>query len=300
MPIEVDCIIPVVDEGGLAALIQEIRSTPLKDHSLFITVVDDGSLRPIADGLVQDDRLRILRHPVNLGNGAAIKTGLFSTGREIVVLMDGDGQHNPAYLQGLLDGLGTSDLVIASRANWVNCGFFRASANRLYCAAAGWLLGRQIDDITSGFRAFRRSVFCRVFPIFPNKFSSPITLALFAHLMNRTVSYHPIVVRRREGKSKIRIVSDGVRFLHGIMKIGILANPMKFFYALAAVLATTGLVYTVANSFITHRIFVPGGASILFILMGMSLVTAHIVDFARLILILTICGARNSATVGER
>ena len=176
MPIEVDCIIPVFNEDSIESLIREIRSTPLEGYALFITIVDDGSLRPVSEQIPQDAGLRIIRHPRNFGNGAAIKSGLFSTQREFVVLLDGDAQHDPAYLKGLLDGLERFDLVIASRRDWVNCGFSRAWANRFYCATAGWLMGREFSDITSGFRAFRRSLFYRVFPVFPDKFSSPITL----------------------------------------------------------------------------------------------------------------------------
>lgn len=293
MPIEVDCIIPVYNEDRIESLIQEIRSTPLKKYTLFITLVDDRSDRPITDRLQQDPQLRIIRHPINAGNGAAIKSGLFATRRELVVLMDGDGQHDPSYLEGLLDELETCDLVIANREQWANCGFFRAGANRFYCALAGWLLGRPIKDITSGFRGFKRSLFYRVFPLFPDKFSSPITLVLFAHLLNRTITYHPITVRRRSGKSKIRVIYDGTRFLHSILKIGILANPIRFFYAVALLLAAAGCAYTAWNTAYIGRLFIPNGAAILFALTGMSLVIAHIVDFARLILIVTVSDKRS-------
>lgn len=288
MTIGVDVIMPVYNEERLLDLIDEIQSTPLTKYKLYLTIVDDGSSQPIADKVKQCDHLQIVRHSVNMGNGAAIKTGLFATQRELVVLMDGDGQHNPMYLEGLVDQLEKYDLVIANREKWANCGFFRAWANRFYCVLAGWLVDREIKDITSGFRAFKRSSFYRVFGVFPNKFSCPITLALFACLLNRTIGYYPITVRRRSGKSKIRIVRDGISFTHGIIKIGMLGNPMKFFYTLAAMLATTGVVYVCFNTLFIGRLFLPSGASVLFILGGISLVIAHIVDFARMILVLTI------------
>lgn len=299
MTIEVDCIIPVYNEEHIASLIDEIYSASVGKYQIYLTVVDDGSSTPVTEIIQPNDRLQIIRHPYNIGNGAAIKTGLFATQRELIVLMDGDGQHNPIYLDDLLDALERYDLVIASRDGWTNCGTQRAWGNTLYCHLASWLLGREVCDITSGFRAFKRSLFYKVFPLFPDGFSSPITLAMFAYIMNRPVGYFPITLRHRSGTSKIRIIRDGLRLVHRILKIGMLANPLKFFYAIAAILAVTGLTYTAFISFNIGRLYIPNGATIMFILAGMSLVISHIVDFAKIILMLVLCDEMPSS-VSER
>lgn len=300
MNIEVDCIIPVYNEEDITSLINEIESASTGKYQLYLTIVDDGSDIPVASKIQSSSMIQVIRHHDNLGNGAAIKTGLFATRRELVVLMDGDGQHDPSYLERLIDSLERYDLVIASREHWINCSVYRALANSFYCHLASWLLGRKIMDITSGFRAFKRSLFHKVFPAFPNKFSSPITMVLFAYLMNRTVGYCPSLVRKRAGKSKIRILHDGLRFMHCILKIGVLANPIKFFYSFAAVLVVIGLTYVALTSISIERLFIPAAAIIVFILAGMSLVISHIVDFAKIILVLILhdesaLSKRNSA-----
>lgn len=286
MKIEVDCIIPVYNEEEITSLISEIESASTGKYQLYLTIVDDGSIIPVKSKIKSSTMIQIITHRDNLGNGAAIKTGLSATQRELVVLMDGDGQHNPSYLEGLIDSLERYDLVVASREHWVNCSIYRALANRLYCRLASWLLGQKIHDITSGFRVFRRSLFRKVFPLFPNKFSSPTTLVLFAYLLNRKVGYYPIKVRRRAGKSKIRILNDGLKFMHRILKIGIFSNPIKFFYALAAIFIVMGMAYTALTVIRAGRLYIPNGATIFFIFAGLSVVIAHVVDFAKIILVL--------------
>ena len=81
--------------------------------------------------------------------------------------------------------------------------------------------------------------------------------------------------------------------MHSILKIGILANPIRFFYAVALLLAAAGCAYTALNTAHIGRLFIPNGAAILFVLTGMSLVIAHIVDIARLILIVTVSDKRS-------
>ena len=96
--IDVDCIIPVFNEEMICSVVEEIISIRLTGYELFLTIVDDGSDVPIVLPFDVGNRIQIIRHDKNMGNSSAIKTGLFSTNRELVVLMDGDGQHADRFI----------------------------------------------------------------------------------------------------------------------------------------------------------------------------------------------------------
>ena len=287
---KVDCIIPVFNEEAIGSVVEEIVDIRLPGYDVFVTIIDDGSDVPVALPFEVGGRVQIIRHDKNMGNSSAVKTGLFSTNRELVVLMDGDGQHAPVYIQTLLDKLQSSDLVIASREGWKNCSFHRALANRFYCWLSGWLLDTEVKDITSGFRAFKRSCLYRVFPLFPKRFSSEVTLALLAYTSGRKVTFVPIEVRPRRGsdKSKIRLLHDGYRIMARILKIGMLANPIKFFGVQATALSLLAVAYIIWTSIGIGRLFIPNGAVVLMVVTFLLLLLARFVDYAKMILILMI------------
>jgi hypothetical protein len=116
---------------------------------------------------------------------------------------------------------------------------------------------------------------------------------MFAFLIYRRVRFLPIVVRRREGRSKIRPARDGLRFLHSVLKIGVLGNPIRFFYCGAGALLATAITYVAWNITTTHRLFIPNGAAILISLSAMCVVVAHVTDVARLILIVSLTAKRS-------
>lgn len=287
-PIAVDCIVPIFNENNISDLIQKIVTVPLSHYELFITIVDDGSDPPIDASLLKGSHVNVIRHTHNRGNSSAIKTGLFSTSRDLIVVMDGDGQHNPIYLESLLDQLRECDLVIAYRDGWKNCGFFRMMANRFYCWLSSALLSVEVKDITSGFRAFRRLSLYKVFPLFPERFSCEITLTLMAYLSGRRVGYVPFIVRPRSGRSKIHPLRDGHRMLQMILKIGMLANPIKFFGILAFGMIIIGLAYFIWSSIKIQSLFLPNGAVVMMIVAFLLLVLGRVVDYAKMILILLI------------
>lgn len=303
--IGVDCIIPVFNEKAILDVIKEIIAVRLLKYELYITIVDDGSDPPVVLPFDGGERVKIIRNELNLGNSSAVKTGLFSTKREFVVLMDGDGQHDPLYIEALLDRLQTHDLVIANRQGWKNCNYLRSLANRFYCWLSSFLLSTEVKDITSGFRALRRSSFHKVFPLFPMKFSSEVTLALLAYMSGRRVDYFPILVRLRNGsaKSKIRPLQDGHRIMQIILKIGMLANPVRFFGIQAVILCLVAVVYFIWSSLKIGRLFLPNGAVVLMVVSFLLVVLARVVDYAKMILILLIRGDphidANFSDIGE-
>ena len=96
---------------------------------------------------------RVIRHPYNIGNGAAVKTGLRAARGAIVLLMDGDGQHPPAAIPRLLEHLPEHQMVVAARLRRTEAGWHRMLANRVYSWFASYVAQYRIEDLTSGFRA---------------------------------------------------------------------------------------------------------------------------------------------------
>src|SRR4029079_15629328 len=138
-----------------------------------VLVVDDGSGDATAARLTPA-AARVIRHPYNKGNGAAVKTGIREARGDVVLLMDADGRHDPEEAPALFGPIGSYDMVIGARAAGDQSPV-RALGNAAFIALASWLTGRPIPDLTSGFRAARRDRLLEIIHLLPNGFSYPTT-----------------------------------------------------------------------------------------------------------------------------
>jgi glycosyltransferase involved in cell wall biosynthesis len=178
-----------------------------------------------------------------MGNGAAIKSGARAASGDVIVFMDGDGQHRPEDIPRLLMHIEEGyDLVVGARQAGSQASVGRGFANKFYNALASFMTGQRVDDLTSGFRAVRAGKFREFLYLLPNGFSYPTTSTMAFFRAGYAVKYEPIDAARRIGKSHLRPLRDGVRFLLIIFKIGTLYSPLKLFVPLAAMLflAATG------------------------------------------------------------
>jgi hypothetical protein len=117
----------------------------------------------------------------------------------------------------------------------------RGLANGLYNFVASVMTGHQVADLTSGFRAVRADKFREFLYLLPNGFSYPTTITMAFFRSAYGVAYHPIPVAPRVGRSHIRPLRDGVRFLLIIFKIATLYSPLKLFAPAAMLFAALGL-----------------------------------------------------------
>ncbi len=207
-----------------------------------VIVINDGSTDDTAQ-LAEAAGARVVTHPYSQGNGAAIKTGARAAQGDVIVFMDADGQHDPADIARLLARLQAGyDMVVGARQKGSQASVGRGLANRFYNRLASYMTAHRVEDLTSGFRAVRADKFREFLYLLPNGFSYPTTSTMAFFRAGYSVAYEPIHAARRVGKSHIRLLRDGTRFLLIIFKIGTLFSPLKLFapVALAMFLLGTG------------------------------------------------------------
>lgn len=219
-----------------------------------IIVVDDGSTDETA-AVAAEHGATVLVAPYSMGNGAAIKRGARVASGKVIVFMDADGQHDPACIPQLLARLEQGyDMVVGAR-NWSGqAGMSRGAANAFYNWLATRMTGFEVRDLTSGFRVVRADKFREFLHLLPNGFSYPTTSTMAFFRSAYAVAYEPIPVAKRIGKSHIRPLRDGVRFLLIIFKIATLYSPLKLFAPTAILFSLIGLGYY-AYTFVTQGRF---------------------------------------------
>jgi glycosyltransferase involved in cell wall biosynthesis len=212
-----------------------------------IIVVDDGS-DDDTGAVAKEAGANVVRHPESLGNGAAVKAGARAATGDIIAFMDGDGQHSASEFAPLLQKLEEGyDMVIGARDSGSHANVGRLYANGIYNVIASWLTGRRIPDLTSGFRVVRATLFRQFLYLLPNGFSYPTTITMAFLRAGHPIKFESIPVAKRIGKSHIRPIRDGVRFMVIIFKIATLYSPLKIFLPISARFFPTGLgwyVYT--------------------------------------------------------
>ena len=267
----ISLILPAKNEAeGLRRTLPGVRQM-LPDAEVI--VVDDGSTDDTA-AVAAGHGARVIGTPYSMGNGAAIKRGARAATGDTLVFMDADGQHDPALVGRLLDRLAEGfDMVIGAR-DWsgqANVG--RGGANVAYNRLASWMTGFDVLDLTSGFRAVRADRFKEFLHLLPNGFSYPTTITMAFFRSAYAVKYERIPVAKRVGKSHLKPVKDGIRFLLIIFKIATLYSPLKLFVPVAAAFFATGLGYYAYTDATEGRFTNMGvllfSASVLVFLMGL-------------------------------
>lgn len=254
---DVSVVIPAYnEEAGIGPVVEALVA---RFAWREVLVVDDGSSDATA-ARATTAGARVIRHPYNKGNGAAVKTGIREARGDVVLLMDADGQHDPEDAPALFGPIGPYDMVIGARAA-SDQSPLRALGNAAFIALASWLTGHPIPDLTSGFRAARRDRLLEIIHLLPNGFSYPTTSCLAFLKAGLNVAFAPIRVRRRVGRSKIRLLRDGTRFLLIILKIVTLYSPLKVFFPVSALSLVLGVAYGLWNVAAHGKI--PMGAGLL-------------------------------------
>lgn len=244
----VSVIIPAYNEAEtIGEVIKKIKSVGANlcvrpDEGFEIIVVDDGSTDTTAD-MARKEGAIVISHPYNVGNGASVKTGVRAATKDYLVLMDGDLQHDPADIPKLLAGLEKYDIVVGARTKGFHLSFVRSFLNSMLNKIASMLANHKVEDLTSGFRAVKKERMLEFLHLLPNTFSYPSTITLAMFKAGYPVKYEELssITKRSKGKSKIRLISDGVKFLYIVTRIIMLFDPLKFFLPISFLLFITGI-----------------------------------------------------------
>jgi glycosyltransferase involved in cell wall biosynthesis len=257
-PSATSVIVPAFDEGpAVADVIATLRASAGWKE---ILVVDDGSSDETGRWACEAGA-RVIRHPYNKGNGAAVKTGIRNATGEWVLILDADGQHRPEDALRLVGRLGDYDLVVGARSAASQATAARRLGNDLLNAIAGYLAERTIPDLTSGFRAARREHLMEFLHLLPNGFSTPTTTTLAFLRAGYNVRFEPVEARQRTGRSKIRLARDGARFFLILLKVITIFSPLKIFVPISVAAFGLGVVYGSWTAYQDSRI--PNGAVLL-------------------------------------
>jgi glycosyltransferase involved in cell wall biosynthesis len=246
----VSIIIPAYnEEGAIAETIARLLELQLPESEIL--VINDGSSDSTA-AVAADAGARVISHPYNIGNGAAVKTGIRNARGKVLVFMDGDGQHSPNDIPRLLEEVPKYHLIVGARQRGSETHFHRNIANFVYNRFASFVAQFPIQDLTSGFRAIRAQDARRFCDMLPNQFSYPTTITLAFLRSGRSVKYIPIKTRFRVGKSKIRLIHDGFEFLIIIVKIAMSFSPLRVFIPISSFLFFLGLMRYVQTYIMYH------------------------------------------------
>ncbi len=261
---EITIIIPAYREGrAIFGIIEETRRVmDTMGRSCEILVIDDGS----DDETATEARragAHVLSHPYNIGNGAAVKTGIRNARGDILVTLDGDGQHEPGDIPRLVEMMDTYDMAVGARRNDSRQSVLRRTANRLYSRFATYMCRRRIEDLTSGFRVIKTDIARQFVSLLPNTFSYPTTITMAVVRSGYSLVYVPVTTHRRVGTSKIRPLRDGSRFFLIIVKVATLFSPMRVFLPVSGIMFLTGLGYGLFKIFCLGERYGPTSAMLM-------------------------------------
>ncbi|HEA66422.1 MAG TPA: glycosyltransferase family 2 protein [Desulfobacterales bacterium] len=249
---KISVIIPAYNEAeNIGDVISEIR---LLHPDFEIIVIDDGSDDNTSEVATQAGAI-VYQHPYNIGNGAAIKSGMRVASGDILIFMDGDGQHDPNDVARLLEHFPEYDMVVGARRLSGHTSMTRAFGNKIYNWLGTYVTNFPIKDLTSGFRAIKTEIANNFRYLLPNTYSYPTTLTLGLLRSGRSVKYIPIMARmRKKGTSDIKLVRDGARFFMIIIRICTHYSPMRIFLPVSLCMFALGLIRYI-HSFLTEGRF---------------------------------------------
>ncbi len=239
------------EEEGIGGVIRQVQSLP---GDLELIIVDDGSTDATADRALAAGA-RVIRHRVNRGYGAALKTGILASRAPAVVITDADGTYPNERIPELVALLEDYEMVVGARTGAsVAIPMIRRPAKWVLGRLANYLSESKIPDLNSGLRAFRRETILRYLGLLPSGFSFTTTITLAMHVNELTVAYLPIDYHARSGRSKIRPIQDTLNFAALIVRTTLYFRPLKIFLPAAGILLLAAVAIFIYSWRFTDKI----------------------------------------------
>ncbi|MDP7247786.1 MAG: glycosyltransferase family 2 protein [Candidatus Peribacteraceae bacterium] len=235
-------VIPAYNEVGVIAQVLRNLISYLSEHAIpaNIIVVDDGS----TDGTLTQAQMvlgvKVIPHKYNKGYGAAVKTGIRAADTDWVITYDADGQHTPDLVEKLLPELNESNDMVVGKREGYKGPLIRQPGKKVLSLVANHLSEYKIPDLNSGLRAFRRNTFLKYAHLFPNGFSISTTSTVCFLRERLNVSYVPISIQPRTGKSTVK-ARDAIKTLMLIVRLMMLFSPLRIFLPLTFISGLTAI-----------------------------------------------------------
>lgn len=243
-------IIPAYNEDqAIGNVLDELKAVlDNRGQPYEIIVVDDGSTDNTVKTTEQKGIARLIKHPNNIGYGAALKTGILKASGDVILTFDADGTYHASDILKLLDQPDEYDMVVGSRTGEVvHTPFFRKLAKWFLTGLANYLSRTKIPDLNSGMRLFKKEQVKEFLNILPSGFSFTTTITL-AYLCNGyLVKYIPVNCYRGTGNSKIKPVRDGSNFILLILRVITYFNPLRICLPIAFILMLAAIIVLVCS-----------------------------------------------------
>lgn len=238
----VSIVIPVYNEKkAIAQTIEEIKQA-MKNLDYELIVVDDCSSDGSYEILNEIKGIKLIRHKINKGYGASLKTGIKASKNKWILMTDGDGTYPnkdiPTFL-GYRDGY---DLITGARiGKIVKIPLVRRPAKWFLTRIASYIADRRIIDLNSGMRLFKKDLAMQFWNLYPERFSFTSTSTMAFLTSNYNVKFVPINYYKRKGKSTMHPIKDFIEFNKLLLKLCLFFRPLKIFIPLSIVIFLIGL-----------------------------------------------------------
>lgn len=254
--IDVSIVLPAHnEEQAIGEVIDEIFAAMKNyDGGYEILIVDDASSDQTAN-IALKRGVRVIKHPEQGGSGAARRTGILRARGKYIVMLDADGTYDPSYIPEMLSYFPQYDQVNGARTSEEGTmPLIRKPVKKILGWFASWVANRNIPDINTGLKAFKRDIMLPYLWVMPNGFSCVTSMTLAFLCNSHPVKYIPVQYRRRIGKSKFHPVTDTWRFGAVILRMGLYFNPLRPASFLFAGLMGWGVIKSLLDWFIVGRL----------------------------------------------
>jgi len=227
---KISIILPTINERrNLEKLIPMLLNLNL---NLEVIVVDDGStdgtIELIRDFMKKNHNIKLVLRPRKMGLGSAYIDGFKVSNGDFIITMDADLSHDPKYVPELLKKANVSkaDIVLGSRyiseGKIVGWKIHRKIISKTANMIAKFILGLKVNDVTTGYRLYRREAFKKIVSQIKAKgYEFQVESLYLAKILGLKMAEHPIVfIDRVAGKSKLKI-ADIFSFLKTVLKLRI-------------------------------------------------------------------------------
>ena len=254
------------EEAAIGGVLEAIKDLPGCSE---IIVIDDGSSDRTAE-IAQSYHARVIKHSINKGYGAALKTGIKASQSEYIAFFDSDGQHRKEDLLNIVREMENYDMVVGARTRESSQSLLRMPGKFVLRCFVNFLTQTKIPDFNSGLRSFRVSEIKKYLNIMPDGWSFSTTSTIAMHRMKHAVKYIPVQMDDRKGrKSTIKILKDGLATIMLIINLTVLFRPFDVFAPPAVICILGSILYFIFYSAF-YRVHVTA-SMVMFFLVGVIL-----------------------------